>query len=176
MRCYRTIYERAPRWNHPDNSWQSLYQQHLNLSKVDLVNLLTAATNKDQLFSSMGNCTKRSTKSPWAHHLGHCSPMFSWDPLKKLLSVKVKYLNSTRDTLMIRLPLCWTQHQRLLSFRSWTTATLQLISPRKRKTMACFLFSDVFFEQSTTNRDQSLRQTYQHGTFAPQPQPCWYAL
>ena len=79
----------------------------------------------------MGNCTKRSTKSPWAHHLGHCSPMFSWDPLKKLLSVKVKCLNSTRDTLMIRLPLCWTQHQRLLSFRSWTTATLQLISPRK---------------------------------------------
>ena len=48
---------------------------------------------------------------------------------------------STRDTLMIRLPICWTQHQLLLFFRSWTTATLQLISLRKRKTMACFFFS-----------------------------------
>ena len=88
----------------------------------------------------MGNCTNRSTESPWAHHLGHCSPMFSWDPVKKLLSVKAKCLNSTRDTLMIRLAICWTQHQRLLFFRSWTTATLQLISLRKRKTMACFFF------------------------------------
>ena len=88
----------------------------------------------------MGNCTNRSTELPWAHHLGHCSPMFSWDPVKKLLSVKAKCLNSTRDTLMIRLAICWTQHQRLLFFRSWTTATLQLISLRKRKTMACFFF------------------------------------
>ena len=138
VRCYLTIYQRARRWNHPDTSWQSLYQQHLNLNKVDLVDLLKS----HQRPSSMGNCTNRSTESPWAHHLGHCSPMFSWDPLKKLLSVKAKCLNSTRDTLMIRLPICWTQHQRLLFFRSWTTATLQLISLRKRKSMACFFFSE----------------------------------
>ena len=92
VRCYLTIYQRARRWNHPDTSWQSLYQQHLNLNKVDLVDLLKS----HQRPSSMGNCTNRSTESPWAHHLGHCSPMFSWDPLKKLLSVKAKCLNSTR--------------------------------------------------------------------------------
>ena len=58
VRCYRTIYQRARRWNHPDTSWQSLYQQHLNLNKVDLDDLLTAATNKDQLFQFDGQLYK----------------------------------------------------------------------------------------------------------------------
>ena len=34
-----------------------------------------------------------------------------------------------------------------------------------------FFFRNATLEQSATNRDQSLCQTYQHGSFAPLPQP-----
>ena len=46
----------------------------------------------------------RPMASPWALHLGQCSLMPSWGPLKKLWFMKAKYLQYMRcvdDTLTI---------------------------------------------------------------------------
>jgi len=53
------------------NNWLS-ETHHLNLSKMDLADLLKAST-KDQLFSLMDNFMNRPMASPWALHSGHCS-------------------------------------------------------------------------------------------------------
>lgn len=141
VRCYLTTYQRARRWNHPDTIWQSLYQQHLNLNKVDLVDLLKShqrSTVSVRWATVQIGRRSRHGLTTWAtarqcFHGIHWKNSWAWRQ-------NALILQDDDSTLMIRLPICWTQHQRLLFFRSWTTATLQLISLRKRKTMACFFF------------------------------------
>lgn len=81
----------------------------------------------------MGNCVKRAIGLPQVHHSDYCLPMFSCGQLKKLLSVKVKWLHSTRDMSVI-------QHQRLLFFRFLTTATRQQNLPWKQRAVVCIRF------------------------------------
>ena len=143
VRCYLTICQRAPRWNHPDTSRQSLYQQHLNLSKVDLVDLLKAAT-KDQLFHGLTTwATAHQNRAPQIETKVYVKPTNTGLLLHNHSHVAMRYKRGLLKTMLdraYRLSACWSyfsvECDRLRRIFFWLKYPLSLIISTIRDSVA----------------------------------------